>query len=146
MALRCNCLEWTGDASIVPAAARTDGTVTGNAVDVSGAENIMVVVSTGTVTDGTHTFSLTECATLTGSYTAVAAADIVCNSTGSSANGAILNTTATHDNAVLIFGYRGTCGYLKAICVSATCTTGAVFGASIIGNQMRHAPTSTPIA
>lgn len=133
-------LDYKAKPSILPAAARTDGTVTGEYVDTLGYEEVMIVVSTGTVTDGTHTFSLTECATSGGSYTAVAAADITCSNTGSGANGVILTTAAAHDNTGVIFFYKGSLRYIKVVCVSATCSTGAVFCATVVMAKPRHAP------
>jgi len=137
-------LFYGGDVSIVPAAARTT-TTTGTAVDTLGYEEVFIVIATGTITDGTHTFSLTECDTSGGTYTAVAAADIIAGSTGSGANGAVVDTTAAHDNALLVFGYRGNTRYLKVVCtVTGTPSTGGVYSAAVVGTRARHQPVSTP--
>lgn len=127
-------------ASIVPAGNRTNATVTGEYVDLQGYEEVDVVITTGTITDGTHTFSLTECDTSGGSYTAVAAADIIVNASfgGTAANGAVLDTTATHDNACITFGYIGTKRYIRVVCVTAGSTTGGIFSAGVIGMRKRH--------
>jgi len=137
-------LNFWGDVSIVPAAARTT-TTTGDAVDLGMSNGCVVWVATGTVTDGTYTVSLTECATVGGSYTAVAAADIVAGSTGSGANGAVFDTTAAHDQAMFFFGYRGTMEFIKVVVtVSGSPSTGAVFAAGAITYNPLHAPISTP--
>lgn len=132
------------DCSVLPAAARTTGTVTGEAVGVAGYEQVDIVVLTGTVTDGTHTFSLTECSTVGGSYTAVAAADIIPSAAGSGANGVVLDTTATHDNAGFIFSYIGNQPFIRVIAVSAGTTTGAVFSAGVVCSKARHQPVASP--
>ena len=133
-----------GDVSIVPAAARTT-TTTGTAVDLLGYERVDVVVTTGTVTDGQYNISLTECATSGGSYTAVAAANIIPGSTGSGVDGAIFDTTAAHDNAVFVFGYTGTLRYIKVVATaSGTPSTGAVYSAAVLGRDARRQPVSTP--
>ena len=62
--------------SIIPAAART-ATATGNAVGVAGYESVTVCIMTGTVTDGSGVWSLTESDTSGGTFTAVAAADLI---------------------------------------------------------------------
>ena len=126
------------DVSILPAAARTDGTVTGEEVNITGYERVDIVIFTGTITDGTHSFSLTECATTGGSFTAVAAADIDVNATygGTGANGAVI--VAANDNIACTFSYLGTKGFIKVIATSATCSTGGVFAAGVIGSDKRH--------
>lgn len=137
-------LNFWGDVSIDPAAARTT-TTTGNAVDLGAHNGCVVWVATGAVTDGTYTVSLTECATVGGSYTAVAAADIIPGSTGSGANGAVIDTTAAHDNAMFFFGYRGTMEFLKVVVtVSGSPSTGAVFAAGVMCYNSPHQPVTTP--
>jgi hypothetical protein len=129
------------DTSIVPAAARTT-TTTGEEVDLQGYEEVAIVVNTGTITDGTHTFSLTECATTGGSFTAVAAANIIPNATygGTGASGCVLDTTSTHDTACIVFNYIGTLRYIKVVCtVSGTPGTGGVYSAAVVGTRKRHA-------
>ncbi len=143
MPLHGGLTKWA-DCSVVPAAARTTGTVTGEAVDVSGYERVDIVIFSGTITDGTHTFSLTECDTVGGSYTAVAAADIVPSATGSGANGAVLTTTSTHDNAGMVFSYIGHQPFIRVIAISAGTTTGGVFCAGVVCSDARHAPVATP--
>ena len=131
-----------GGVSIVPAAARTT-TTTGAAVDVFGFERVDIIVATGTVTDGTYDISLTECDTVGGSYTAVAAADIVHHSTGSGANGAIIPTTG--DDAIYVFGYIGSLQFIKVVATAqGTPSTGAVYAAVVIGRDARRQPVTTP--
>lgn len=142
MASRGGLNEW-GDISIASGTINTDTTTTGGAVSLVGYEEAMIVVHSATITAGTFTFSLTECATSGGSYTAVAAADVICAATGSSANGCVLDTTAAHDNAVQIFKYIGSKGYIKVICTSASSANG-VLGALVICQKPRHMGVATP--
>lgn len=121
--------------SIIPAAART-ATTTGNAVDVSGYESVTICILTGTCTDGTGTWSLTECATSGGTYTAVAAADYI-------GTPVVTDTTATHDNAGFQFGYRGTMQFIKVVCTMAGTTTGQVYAAGVLLSHPRKSSTST---
>ena len=122
--------------SIIPAAARTDGTVTGNAVGVAGYESVTICILTGTVTDGTGTWTLTECDTSGGTYTAVAAADYI-------GTPIVITTTATHDNAGFQFGYRGLKPFIKVVCVLAGTTTGQVIAAGVLLSHPRNSSTTT---
>lgn len=131
---------------IAPAAARTTGTVTGTAVDSAGFESVTIDICSGTITDGTHTFSLTECATVGGTYTAVVVGDLIkgtqalVDDATLKGVGCVLDTTAAHDNAGLTFGYRGIKQFIKVIATSAGTTTGGVFSASVRLGHPRHAP------
>jgi hypothetical protein len=67
-------------------------------------------------------FYLTECATTNGTFTAVADADLI----GLEANASF---TADADDALIgKLGYIGEQRYVKASCVSANTTTGALYG------------------
>ena len=121
--------------SIIPAATRTTGTVTGNAVDVAGYESVTICILTGTITDGTGTWTLTECDTVGGSYTAVAAGDYTMTPV-------VIDTTAAHDNAGFIFGYIGSKRFIKVVCVLASATTGHVISAGVLLGNPRNSGTS----
>jgi len=121
--------------SIIPAAART-ATTTGNAVGVAGYESVTICVMTGTVTDGTGTWSLTECATSGGTYTAVAAADLI-------GTPVVTDTTAAHDTAGFVFGYRGVQPFIRVVCTMAGTTTGQVFSAGVLLSHPRNSTTTT---
>lgn len=122
--------------SIIPAAARTDGTVTGNAVGVAGYESVTICIMTGTVTDGSGVWSVTECATSGGSYTAVAASDLI-------GTMPTTNTTASHDNAGWQVGYRGSQPFIKVVCTISGSTTGQVIAAGVLLSHPRNS-TTTP--
>lgn len=120
-------------ASLHPAAT-TDGTRTGAAVDLAGYNSATVQVNVGAWTDGTHTPSLTECDTVGGSYTAVAAGDLIGSFTAISGTG--------QQNAIQSVGYKGTKQFLKAKLVTTGSTTGAVVGMSVLKGH----PTNLPAA
>lgn len=136
-------LNYWGDISLASQTINSDTTTTGSAVSIAGYEEVNILVHSATITAGTFTFSLTECATSGGTYTAVAAADVVPAATGSSANGCVLDTTSTHDNAVQIFGYRGSQPYIKVVCTSASSANG-VLGALVFCTRARHQGVATP--
>lgn len=116
--------------SLVPAA-RTNGTATGNAVDLQGYGGAMVAFSAGAWTDGVHTPAIFDSADGT-TYAQAAAAD-------QQGSPAAISGTA-QQNAVQRIGYVGGKRYIKAMLVSATATTGAVVGAEVIRGYPNNGP------
>lgn len=109
-------------------------TKTSAAIDTQGYESCMIEVITGTVTDGTHTIKLTECATSGGTYTDVAAADLL---------GSAPAIAAANDDTQYTFGYIGNLRYLKVVStVTGSPSTGAYYSASVILGNPRHAPST----
>lgn len=121
----------------VTVANRTNGTVNGTALDLwtnsvarqkfGGA---LCVVTSGTITDGTHTVEVQE-SDDNSSFTAVADADL---------QGTEPAIGAANDNVVYEIGYRGTKRYLRVAVVTTGATTGGTFGANIILGQPRRLP------
>ena len=114
-------------------AARTDGTVAGTAVDreedSSGFESAVIVVHTGTITDGTHTIEIQDSDASGSGFAAVA---------DSYLQGSEPAIVAADDNKVFEIGYLGPKRYVKAVVVTTGATTGGVFGATVIlGNPQR---------
>ena len=117
--------------ALVPAV-RTS-TATSAAIDLTGYDSCEIVVHVGAWTDGTHTFSLTECATSGGSYTAVAAGDIVGTPPAPAASG--------DANKVTKFAYVGTKRFIKVVCtVTGSPSTGAATGATVVRGSARTHP------
>lgn len=113
-------------------AART-ASANGSGVDLQGHEGAVVEITTGTITDGTHTFEVQE-SDDNATFTAVADADLL---------GSEPAIVAADDNVVKKIGYRGTKRYLRvAVVVTGAPATGGVYGATIIKGFPRHAPTS----
>jgi len=121
----------------VTAANRTNGTVNGTAVDLwsnsVGRQKFggaLVVVQTGTITDGTHTVEVQE-SDDNSSFTAVADADL---------QGTEPAIGAANDNVVYEIGYRGSKRYLRAAVVTSGATSGGTFGAVLILGLPRRLP------
>lgn len=107
-------------------AARTNGTVNGTGVDLyqSGLmfQQALVVVYTGTLTDGSIAIEVQESAD-NSTFTAVADADL---------QGTEPTIAASADDTVYEIGYLGSKRYLRVVAVSSGTTTGGVFGAVIV--------------
>jgi hypothetical protein len=105
-------------------------TETGTAVDLQNYESAEIVVEAGVITDGTHVISLTECDTSGGSYTAVAAGDLI--GTPPTLTSAAGGSTAHK------FAYKGSKRYLKVVSTVSGATTGGVYGACVVRGDPRH--------
>lgn len=115
----------------LPAGARTNGTFNGTTVDRVGAgdPSLLFVVTSGTVTDGTHTFTVQESDDGTAFTTAPAGAvqgtgPVVPWSTGS--------------NAVFEVGYFGAKRFVRLTVTTTGATTGGVFSATATLYGMRY--------
>lgn len=120
--------------TIVPAGARTT-TTTGTSVDrmtdEGGFRSAMVVISTGTITDGTHTVEVQDSPD-NSAWTAVA------NEFLQGTEPAIV---AANDDTVFEIGYTGHQRYLRVvITVSGTPATGGVYGALVLLGWPRKMP------
>ncbi|MGV9755432.1 hypothetical protein ACWDUC_06290 [Streptomyces tricolor] len=117
-------------------AARTNGTVNGTSVDLhenkDASRSAMLVVHTGTITDGSHAVILQE-SDDNAAWTTVAATDL---------QGTAPTIASTDDDTVFELGYKGYKRYLRASVTTSGATTGGVFGATIV----RAFPRRTPIA
>lgn len=114
--------------AVSPAAARTT-TTTGAAVDLAGYESVAFAFISGTITDGTHTPKLTECDTVGGSYTDVAAAD----QSGTLA--------AIGSDEVQEVSYIGSKRFVKAvITVTGSPSTGGVYQVTAVRGRPRSQP------
>lgn len=113
-------------------AIRTNGTATGDAVDLRGFDSAVIVISFGTWTDGTHTPSVQHSLDGT-SYANVAASDL--DGSITAVNGADGSNTAQS------VGYIGSQRYVRVLMTVSGATSGALSGASVIGGHPRVAPT-----
>lgn len=105
---------------VMAPAARTT-TFTSSAIDLANVEHNVLYLEPGTLTDGTFTPKLQECATSGGSYTDVAAADL---------DGTF---AAVASNTIQKVAYIGALRYVKLV-VTATGSpaTGVVMGATLV--------------
>ena len=110
----------------------SDTTTVGNVIDTAGYESVTFLASLGTVTDGTYTPYITECATTGGSYTAVADADLI----GTEAAAAL-----TASNTSSEIGYVGKLQFVKFSFVSTSTSSGSTgcSALAVLGSP-RHAP------
>ncbi|MEV8043562.1 hypothetical protein AB0P02_06875 [Streptomyces griseoluteus] len=120
----------------LPVALRTNGTVNGTTVDLhenkDAARSAMLVVHTGTITDGSHAITLQE-SDNGSAWSTVGSTDL---------QGTAPTIAATDDDAVFELGYVGAKRYLRAVVVTSGATTGGTLGATIL----RAFPRRTPIA
>lgn len=116
--------------------ARTDGTANGTAVDriVSGGTgDAVLVVSTGTITDGSHAVTVQESADGSTGWTNVASENL---------QGSLPTVVAANDDTMFEVGVRPTKRYLRAVATSTGSTTGGVFACAFILGRPRNLPIS----
>jgi len=118
-------------------ATRTANTaVNGLTVDMTYQKNmfrsIMFVIQTGTVTDGTTTFTMQDSDDGSG-WTAVNSAFV---------QGTLPVVTSTNDDIVYEVGYTGERRYVRLVATQAGATSGATIGALAILSSPRKTPVS----
>ena len=108
-------------------ATRVNGTANGATVDKlqAGAgdyNNVMFVVTSGAITDGSHAFTVED--SNDGSTWAAAAATDV--------QGSLPTLISTSDDVIRDFGYRGTRRYVRVVATTTGATTGGVFSCAAV--------------
>lgn len=118
--------------SLSPAArtANANGVGVDRAEDNNFFQDAAVVVSTGTITDGTHTIEVQH-SDDNATWAAVPAAELL---------GAEPAIVAADDDKTFVLGYLGQKRYLRAIVTVAGATTGGVYGAVVALGSPRNAP------
>jgi len=121
------------------AGASITATTTGDAIDLNGITDVMVLVSVGAVATADasnyQTFTVTECATAAGTYVAAGTSQY---STSDSWD-RIINAT-TEENDIYAFNFFPTERYIRVV-ATETGTTEAIFSANVI-KYGRHQPES----
>lgn len=115
---------------------RTDGTANGSSVDRmvnGGMQDAVVLVSTGTVTDGSHALSVQDSDNGTTGWTAVSAAQM---------QGSAPTIAAGQNDTVFQFGVRASRRFLRVVAVSTGATVGGTFAAAVLLGQPRNSPVS----
>lgn len=132
MARRSVYTNVTARASLHPAA-RT-ATANGTGVDRNVGANMhrtaMVVVHTGTITDGTHTIEVQDSPDNT-TFTAVSDQFL---------QGTEPAIVAADDDKLFFIGYIGEQRYLRVVTTVASATTGGIYGAVILLGEPRRGP------
>ncbi|ASU81508.1 hypothetical protein CDO52_00750 [Nocardiopsis gilva YIM 90087] len=122
----------TARATINPAAHTS--TATGSSVDRNVGDDMhrtaMVVVHTGTITDGTHTIEVQD-SDDDSTFTAVADAFL---------QGTEPEIGTADDDKLFYVGYIGVRRYLRVVSTVAGATTGGIYGASILLGEPRRGP------
>lgn len=115
-------------ASIPVAAIATDTTTDGTGVAWGRFRSVMVIIWSGTVTDGTFTFEVQD-SDDDSSYDAVA-------------DGYLEGTepALTTSDTVAVVGYKGTRKYLRVVCTTTDTTSGGVVGALVVCANSYKAP------
>lgn len=115
-------------------AARTNGTANGAAVDTAekgGADDVLVAVITGTITDGTHAITVEESADGSTGWAAVPAGRI---------QGSQPTIAAANDDTHFLYGVETSARYLRVVATTSGATTGGLFAAGIIIGDCRQEP------
>lgn len=120
------------DHAISLAPATYTATTNGTGVDLQGFHAATVLVTTGTITDGTHAISLEESDDNT-NWSAVASGDIL---------GTLPSIGAANDNATYRFGYIGTKRYIRVVSTVSGATSGGVYSAVVLRGRPENAPTA----
>lgn len=103
---------------------------TGEAIDLTGYGSALIVIATGTITDGNHAFALKE-SDDNATYTAVGTGDLI---------GTAPTADATADDKVYKLGYRGRKRYIRLDVTVTGATAGGVYGAVAILGRPEVAP------
>lgn len=117
-------------------AARTNGTATGTAVDRAVSNSMfasaMVVVHTGTMTDGSVAVTVEE------------SDDNSAWATATALQGTAPTIAASDDDTLYEIGYLGGKRYIRVKAVSTGTTTGGIIGATVILGDPRVGPVVRP--
>lgn len=123
-------------ASLGPAT-RT-ATASGTAVDAGangGMQEIVLVVATGTITDGSHAVKVQESDDGSTGWADVAAGNL---------QGSLPTVVAASDDTVFEVGVRPTKRYVRAVSTVTGATTGGLYAAAFILGRPRFKPVSHP--
>jgi hypothetical protein len=115
-------------------ATRANGAANGVAVDTNQFNNncrdVMFVITTGTMTDGSVAVTVEESDQSGTGFAAVDASRVV---------GSLPTIAATDDDTVKAFGVRPTKRYVRIVATTSGATTGGVFSAvAVLGNGSRQ--------
>lgn len=113
-------------------AARATGTANGTSVDTSGYDAVTAYASFGAWTNGSHTVTVEESATGSGSWSTVAAGNLI----GAFA----VVTDATTDNTVQEVAVINTKRYLRGVIVCAAGAAGSVNALNFLLGKPNMAP------
>lgn len=111
--------------------ASANGTAVDRGEDSSDFQSVMVVIHTGTITDGTHTIEVQDSDASGSGFAAVADAYL---------QGSEPAIVGADDNKVFEIGYTGPKRYVRAIVTVAGATSGGTYGGLVLLGDPRDAP------
>jgi hypothetical protein len=121
--------------ALAQGAAFTTGAHVGLAVDTglfgNNFRSLQFVIVAATITDGTHTATVQECATVAGTYTVV---------DPTRTQGVLPALVAANSNNLFAFGVHHTLRFVQLVITSAGTTTGGVFSAVAVGGNATKGP------
>lgn len=120
--------------SVSPAVV-TNGTINGAAVNLGsyGSESAIAVINVGTVTDGTHTTSIEESDTGTGSWSAIPVGRLT-------AAMPVVNVAAS--NTIIEIGVTPLKAFVRIVVVTTAATTGGLLSGLVICGDPGNVPVS----
>jgi hypothetical protein len=127
--------DMVAEVSVAPALL-DDGTSNGTAIDRGvngGMQSAVLLVVTGTVTDGSHAVTIEDSADGSTGWAAVNASQL---------QGSLPTVVAANDNTLFEVGVRSTKRYLRAVVTTSGATTGGLIGAYVLLASPRFAPVS----
>lgn len=120
--------------SIAVRTASANGAGVDRYLNGGGFQDALVIVHTGTITDGTHAIDVQESDDNT-TFTSVAASEL---------QGTEPSIGATDDNKMYVVGYKGTKRYVRVAVTASGTTSGGTYGASVVLANPRNAPVVHP--
>jgi len=120
--------------SIATRTASANGTGVDRYLNGAGFQDALIIVHTGTITDGTHAVDVQESDDNT-TFTSVAASEL---------QGTEPSIGASDDNKMYVVGYKGTKRYVRVAVTASGTTSGGTYGASVLLANPRVAPVVHP--
>lgn len=120
--------------AIATRTASANGTGVDRYLNGAAFQDAMLIVHTGTITDGTHAIDVQE-SDDNSTFTSVAASEL---------QGTEPSIVAADDNKMFVVGYKGTKRYLRAAVTASGTTSGGTYGASFVLANPRNAPVVHP--
>jgi len=119
----------------VPPAVRANGTVNGSAVSLlaTGSDAAMVLLLTGTITDGSHAVTIEESDTGTGGWSAIPVGRLTA---------AAPTIAAANDDTQFEVGFITAKAFVRVVIVTSGATTGGVIAAAILIGDAQSLPVS----
>lgn len=120
--------------AIATRTASANGTGVDRYLNGAGYQDALIIVHTGTITDGTHAIDVQESDDNT-TFTSVAASEL---------QGTEPSIVAADDDKMFVVGYKGTKRYIRVAVTASGTTSGGTYGASVLLANPRVAPVVHP--